>query len=1253
MDKKQAIDLVEQTFPQPFEKEQFHQFVTELLHHLDDSPERSKPWAGQFIKKAYQDYVSQYERLGTYTDPEGRKLDVLVIHLKKDTTLERGRTRLRNFAADYLSTGHGNDKDAVLAAYVSPQEDDWRFSFVKLEYALEQDEAGMVKERKELTPARRYSFLVGANERSHTAQKQFLPLLVNDQSDPLLNDIEKAFGIEKVTKEFFERYKNLFEKTKAALDNLIKRDARVRAEFKDKSIETDDFAKKLLGQIVFLYFLQKKGWFGVERDAAWGTGNKNYLRYLFENREHLGSHQGRAKKQDAVNFFNDILEHLFYEALANERTNHYYGRFDCRIPFLNGGLFEPLQDYSWDSVDILLPDELFSNDELTKDGDIGTGILDVFDRYNFTVNEAEPLETEVAVDPEMLGKVFENLLPENLRYKGGTYYTPRVIVNYLCQQSIINYLASRLEGKVSRDDIEALIIRGEVLREFEANQRENEKNRLPEAVRKHAKGIDRLLAEITVCDPAIGSGAFPVGMMQEIVKARLTLTSVERMPDHTAYDLKRHAIENSLYGVDIDPGAIEIARLRLWLSLVVDEDDFKRIQPLPNLDYKIMQGNSLLEEFEGVKLIEDSVIMEAFQDNEARIAEFNKLINQLERDAIVVGSKEGKRSPAFLKLQNDLVQLKKQRDALYLQDDKAQSQMGLLDSSRKLGEKLSELEKLRQNYLDYHSISEKKNKLRSEIENKEWEIVEQILTNQGKRDALSELAKHRRDNRKNFFLWKFYFSQVFRGESGFDVVLANPPYVRQEEIKELKPALKRGYNAFTGTADLYVYFYERAVNLLNDAGVVAFITSNKYFRAGYGEKLRRLLAQNTRIHQVIDFGDAPVFEATAYASIIILQRKFDEASQPRVWSLPPNEPIDSFERRFNEYSFALPQAELKADGWRLESPKVLRLLEKLRSAGTPLGEYIEGRFYYGIKTGLNKAFVVDRQTRDRLIAEDKSSAEILKPFLRGRDVKRWRVEPQDIWLIFTRRGIDINRYPAIHKHLKQFKAQLIPGVPGGRKPGSYQWYEIQDNIAYWKEFEQQKILYQEIATFQAFSYDRSGSFANNKTFLIPTKDLALLGILNSKLAWWFLHQICSKLQGGALAMQTPYVSQLPIASAKPEQHRLLSSLTDYLVFISYKLVGLQPRDQLMISYFEQLIDALVYELYLPDEIHTAGKQFFAPLIAERLPALDEIKGDKLAALRQIFERLYDRNHVIRKNIFFLDTIESVRISKARLSGRRL
>jgi len=240
----------------------------------------------------------------------------------------------------------------------------------------------------------------------------------------------------------------------------------IREDFEKKGIETDDFTKKLLGQIVFLYFLQKKGWFGVERGAEWGSGNKQFLRYLFENRAKLRARQDRSADRP-VNFFNDSLEPLFYNTLATERANDYADRFDCRIPFLNGGLFEPLFDYDWVNKEILLPDNLFSNTETSKEGDKGTGILDVFDRYNFTVNEAEPLEKEVAVDPEMLGKVFEGLLPENLRYKVATYYTPRLIVQYMCQQSLVNYLSANLPN-ISREDIERFIRIGYAQADFEA-----------------------------------------------------------------------------------------------------------------------------------------------------------------------------------------------------------------------------------------------------------------------------------------------------------------------------------------------------------------------------------------------------------------------------------------------------------------------------------------------------------------------------------------------------------------------------------------------------------------------------------------------------------------------------------------------------------------------------------------------------------------------------------------------------------------
>ncbi|HDL00718.1 MAG TPA: class I SAM-dependent DNA methyltransferase, partial [candidate division Zixibacteria bacterium] len=303
-------------------------------------------------------------------------------------------------------------------------------------------------------------------------------------------------------------------------------------------------------------------------------------------------------------------------------------------PFLNGGLFDPIGNYDWVHTDILLPNKLFSNNSKTKEGDTGDGILDIFDRYNFTVREDEPLEKEVAIDPELLGKAYEKfnaIRPDNydefkkalkngrkgdenkFNKKFGVYYTPREIVHYMCQQSLINYLATELSSVISsearnlKEDIETLIHISEHLSENEETALIKEQSikegkqktsdyklQLPESIRSNAALIDQKLADITVCDPAVGSGAFPVGMMSEIVRARNMLSVFLNDNSRTAYEFKRRCIEHSLYGVDIDPGAVEIAKLRLWLSLMVDEEDIRNIKPLPNLDYKIVRGNSLI-----------------------------------------------------------------------------------------------------------------------------------------------------------------------------------------------------------------------------------------------------------------------------------------------------------------------------------------------------------------------------------------------------------------------------------------------------------------------------------------------------------------------------------------------------------------------------------------------------------------------------------------------------------------------------------
>ncbi|NNM85493.1 MAG: hypothetical protein HKL96_07040 [Phycisphaerales bacterium] len=583
MNQDQARKLVKDTFTQAFDKNQFLFFIRNLLNHLDESDTTS--CNVRRIKDAYKPHVDLSQRLATYYSPDGSRVDILFVRLTNQSKLSRTRTAIRNFVADYLAADR---KNAALVAFVSPSENNaWRFSYVKMEYAAAESPSGNIAIEERLTPARRFSYIVGPGESCHTAQARFLDLLQNTQSDPSLSAIEDAFSVEAVTKEFFERYKELFLEVKEALDDLAKKDSTLSAEFTARKVNTADFAKKLMGQIVFLYFLQKKGWLGVAKGQPWGTGPHDFLRKL------ANGDYGRRN-----NFFNDTLEPLFYDTLATDRGHEAFCQhFGCRIPFLNGGLFEPLNNYNWRKTEISLPNRLFSNSDPVEEGVTGTGILDVFDRYNFTVNEAEPLEKEVAIDPEMLGKVFENLLGVAERKSKGSFYTPREIVHYMCQESLINYLdtAANTENPIiPRADIEEFIHHGDRIADYDTVTA-NHGIEMPAAIKDNARLLDEKLAAITVCDPAIGSGAFPVGMMHEIVRARSALTPyIKDARERSVYQFKRHAIQSCLYGVDIDPGAVEIAKLRLWLSLVVDEEDVKQIKPLPNLDYRVVTGNSLL-----------------------------------------------------------------------------------------------------------------------------------------------------------------------------------------------------------------------------------------------------------------------------------------------------------------------------------------------------------------------------------------------------------------------------------------------------------------------------------------------------------------------------------------------------------------------------------------------------------------------------------------------------------------------------------
>jgi hypothetical protein len=924
MDKESAKKLIRNTFQNSFDKKSFIYFIKNLLNQYDESKAFH---ARGYVPEAFKKYTKTYERIGTYTDPEGEKIDILIVYLKSESTVDRARTAQRNFIARYLK--ERGEKDAGLIAFVSPQEEDWRFSFVKMEYKFEKTPKGDVKVKEEFTPARRYSFLVGKNESSHTAQSCFVDILINDIHNLKLNEIEEAFSIEKVTKEFFEKYRNLFFQVKDALDEVVKKDEEIRKEFQQKGVNVIDFSKKLLGQIVFLYFLQKKGWFGVKEGQRWGTGSKHFLRELFEK-----------KHCHYKNFFNDVLEPLFYEALRNDRSydNHYFSYFNCKIPFLNGGLFDPINNYDWAKTDILLPNTLFSNQIKTKEGDIGTGILDVFDSYNFTVKENEPLEKEVAIDPELLGKIYEKFNAihsdnyeeykkalkskrkgeENkFNKKYGVYYTPREIVHYMCQQSLINYLYTEfketiiiyqqigndqmnafgneaefgqinlnVEHKsnlgVTKEDIETLVKFGDHVRENEASVEAKGREtrdytfKLSESIRQKTELIDKKLANITICDPAVGSGAFPVGMMSEIIKARNVLSVFIKNQERTIYNFKRHCIEKTIYGVDIDPGAVEIAKLRLWLSLIVEEEDIKQIKPLPNLEYKIVCGDSLLGYPYTPRGLEKIEKLKLQFFNETRPFEKNKLKEQVD-------------------------------DSIYSL---------FKNTNRSLGYKVN-------------------------------------------------------------FDFKINFSEVFRKKGGFDVVIANPPYINTKRGIEtsLKNSYKKIYKSAQGQFDLFTIFIEKGIELTKN-GITYIIP--KPFINNENYKIVRELVLNSGLYEIV-IGSG-VFEAANVESCLFFASKKFTSKKVLIMDFDKGEfkKHNLIEKHvYTELPFKMINTEINS--------KDIKIFEKMNKKFVKLGKIIN--ITRGVECGKN----------DKIITKQKTSFNLL----RGEDVKKYLINYKNIFIKFS------------------------------------------------------------------------------------------------------------------------------------------------------------------------------------------------------------------------------------------------------------
>ena len=718
--------------------------------------------------------------------------------------------------------------------------------------------------------------------------------------------------------------------------------------------------------------------------------------------------------------------------------------WEDHIPQYNGGLFNPQQhpflenygigdDALTQVVELLTRTEkgeriAYRDLDVRHLGNIYEGLLEyqpqiadqdlaiISKRGNETVTPQSSPNQEVAYQA---GEVYL-LTDKGERKATGSYYTPDYIVRYIVE----NTLAPLCQGKTVAE-----------------------------------------ILSLKILDPATGSGHFLVGVVDYLAEELIThpdaphMTEIASEETELAY-WRRRVVESCVYGVDLNPMAVELAKLSLWLHTVA------KGEPLSFLDHHIRCGNSLigakieslsnLPELKKTRRRTDETQTEIpmefpFTDTVATAIGHYLLIEETEsRTADQIHAKERE-----LDIAQQMLRFHKGVANLW--------------TSVYFGNEVSRS--------TYHQAL---NALRS----RDTEDLEDLSYQQAQ-----EMATEKR-----FFHWEIEFPEVFRDRygrekdnPGFDAVVGNPPYIRQEALGDIKPFLAT-YQTYSGVADLYVYFVEQAHELMRKHGRFGMITSNKFMRANYGKGLRTYLSTNTVLNEIVDFGELPVFEdAAAMPAILLTQRESVDAQAFRFTQMQTLD-FDSLPAELDSIGEQLDQEAL-GENWTLVRADEIRILNKIRENSITLTEYCNGQILYGIKTGLNEAFIIDAETRDRLIAEDPKSAEIIKPCVVGTDIRKYEIQFRERHLIFTRRGVDVEQYPAIKQYLNQYRAELEPkksrAEKHGRKAGNYRWYEIQDTTAYYTEFERPKIIYPDIGMSCRFCFDQSGLFLTNTVLPHP------------------------------------------------------------------------------------------------------------------------------------------------------------------------
>ena len=1078
-------------------------------------------------------------QIGTIRLDDNRSLALFVIEVADNIDIAHNRKGLRNIAIRYIDQDiiHG-----ILVFYYSRKQTDYRLTFVSKTTVL--NEAGEFQTKE--TAPKRYTFLLGGNEPCTTAAIRLYELVKKE--NVLLSDVTDAFSVERLNKDFFKGYKDRYKKFCDFLTGNAK--------------DNRDYVKKLLGRLVFLQFLQKKGWMGVPASSkAWEGGDKAYMQKLVEH------------YKDNDRLLSDVLEPLFFNTLNEARpddiANSRLGD-NIKIPYLNGGLFD--KD-ALDNRDIDFPYSYFQE------------LMEFFSEYNFTIDENDPDDAEVGIDPEMLGHIFENLLEDNK--DKGAFYTPKEIVQYMCRETIVQYLKSHVAEQLY-SSVETLIKQGVVDVKLQNKTNANE--------------VYNLLKTVKVCDPAIGSGAFPMGVLNVLYHARMQLYGfLKSLEDFSHAKVKRDIIQNNIFGVDIEQGAVDIARLRFWLALVVDETI---PQPLPNLDYKIMCGNSLTYRYP-MDIQIDDVLVEYNQN----VSENQQLSLELYKSMVY-------------KYTNTSDHTRKAEFKAIIEKVKQTFKYKLTDRE------LLKIKRLKKQLADYDSpmLFEL-----SKAEKQKVKVLKKQLNTILKKQTDIENSKIY----ENAFEWRFEFPALLDDIgtfTGFDVIIGNPPYGAKLTTFEKQMFKDKYADVHMRTPETFCYFTSLAFNLCKqERAVVSYIVPNNILFQNENEKTRRLLAEEHTLVRAINLGDNTFENADVPTCIFVANTEktvnyniaYSDYRQFNVKNIKWDEKIEDISIEKQKSVPAMVIGMSNSD---------INMLDSIRSHGVTIDAIAE-EMASGISTGGDKIF---RITKDEAI-EREFEITALRKILVGSEIEKYNLVDTNNLIIYSTKQADIPQYPNIYKYLQQFEEQL--SKKRETQKGVLPWWCL-----HWPRyvnlFTEPKIIMRQTSDCIRCVYDEEEYFVLN-SILVFKKNTEfftykyIATVLNSCVTDYMYKKLTQE-EGRTFAEVKPVnVRKLYIPKAENKEQELLETLYDYMAFLKNvdsaqvdKAIG----NEFVGEFFQQIIDGCVYELFFGEHMQERDINIIEYLFEYIKPFNDLSEESIITTISKAFDTLYKSDNPVRTRL---------------------